>query len=95
MQTLVGMACGSREMMLHGEISRASLCTTTRRLHLLRPGKTATEELYARERDPSVEDRYKAYLEDEGKRRLGWGAYVRKTNRRIVAGCSVANENYR
>lgn len=76
LQTLVGMACGSREMMLHGEISRASLCTTTRRLHLLRPGKTATEELYAKERNPSVEDRYRAYLEDEGKRRLGWGAYV-------------------
>lgn len=76
LQTLVGMACGSREMVLHGEISRASLCTTTRRLHLLRPGKTATEELFAKERNPSLEARYRAYVEDEGRRRMGWGACV-------------------
>ncbi|WVQ80691.1 hypothetical protein IAT38_002796 [Cryptococcus sp. DSM 104549] len=75
-QTALGVACGSREMFYHAEIFRCSIVTTCRRLHLLRGLDTAIDELYKREADPSVEERYRAYLEDEGRRRLGWGVYL-------------------
>ena len=74
--TALGVGCGSREMFLHAEIARCSLVTMSRRLHLLRPGRTATEELYARDAAPSDDDRYRAFIEDEGKLRLGWGIFV-------------------
>lgn len=34
------------------------------------------EELLAKDRKPTNEERWKAYVEDEGKRRFGWGIYV-------------------
>ena len=74
--TALGIGCGSREMFLHAEIARCSLVTMSRRLHLLRPGRTATEDLYAKDAAPSDEDRYRAFIEDEGKLRLGWGIFV-------------------
>lgn len=63
-------------MFLHAEISRGSLVTSRRRLNLLRPVRTAMEELLAKDRKPTNEERWKAYVEDEGKRRFGWGIYV-------------------
>ncbi|OXG22537.1 hypothetical protein C361_03202 [Cryptococcus neoformans Tu259-1] len=75
LQTALGVVCGSREMFYHAEIFRCSLVTTCRRLHLLRGLDTATDELYKRTEHPSNEERYKAYLKDEGRRRLGWGVY--------------------
>ncbi|KAK8858671.1 hypothetical protein IAR55_002900 [Kwoniella newhampshirensis] len=76
LQTALGVACGSREMFYHAEIFRCSIVTTCRRLHLLRGLDSATDELYAKDPDPPVEARYKAYLEDESRRRLGWGVYL-------------------
>nr|KIR49784.1 hypothetical protein I312_00876 [Cryptococcus bacillisporus CA1280] len=75
LQTALGVVCGSREMFYHAEISRCSLVTTCRRLHLLRGLDTATEDLYKRKKHPSNEERYRAYLKDEERRRLGWGVY--------------------
>lgn len=34
------------------------------------------DELLAKDSKPSNEERWKAYIEDEGKRRFGWGIYV-------------------
>ncbi|ODN81756.1 hypothetical protein, variant [Cryptococcus amylolentus CBS 6039] len=76
LQTALGCSCGSREMFYHAEIFRCSIVTTCRRLHLLRGLDTATEELYMKGSNPSVEERYKAYLSDERRRRLGWGVYL-------------------
>nr|XP_031864290.1 uncharacterized protein CI109_000203 [Kwoniella shandongensis]KAA5531362.1 hypothetical protein CI109_000203 [Kwoniella shandongensis] len=76
LQTALGVACGSREMFYHAEIFRCSIVTTCRRLHLLRGLDSAMDELYARDPDPPIEARYKAYLEDESRRRLGWGVYL-------------------
>lgn len=67
-------------MFYHAEIFRCSLVTTCRRLHLLRGLDTATDELYKMTEHPSNEERYKAYLKDEGRRRLGWGVYVSPPN---------------
>ncbi|WRT67886.1 uncharacterized protein IL334_004860 [Kwoniella shivajii] len=75
LQTALGIACGSREMYYHAEIFRCSIVTTCRRLHLLRGIGSAMNDLYAKEENPTDEQRYKAYMEDETKRRLGWGVY--------------------
>ena len=74
--TILGVACGSREMFLHAEISRGSLVTMRWRLNVLHAGRSAMDELYSKERNPSVEDKWKAYIEDEGRRRFGWGIYA-------------------
>ncbi|WVQ73151.1 hypothetical protein IAR50_002715 [Cryptococcus sp. DSM 104548] len=76
LQTALGCSCGSREMFYHAEIFRCSIVTTCRRLHLLRGLDNATEELYRRKSNPNMEERYKAYLSDEKRRRLGWGVYL-------------------
>lgn len=34
------------------------------------------DELLGRGSQPSVEERWRAYVEDEGRRRLGWGTFV-------------------
>ncbi|WWC62694.1 uncharacterized protein I303_105291 [Kwoniella dejecticola CBS 10117] len=75
LQTALGIACGSREMYYHAEIFRCSIVTTCRRLHLLRGIGSAMNDLHAREDFPTDDQRYKAYMEDETKRRLGWGVY--------------------
>lgn len=77
LQSALDIACGSREMFLHAEIMRSSITTTCRRLHLLRATKAADWS------DPatSLEERWKTYIEDEGRRRLGWGIYVSHTTR--------------
>ncbi|WVR06415.1 hypothetical protein IAU60_003446 [Kwoniella sp. DSM 27419] len=75
LQTALGIACGSREMYYHAEIFRCSIATTCRRLSLLRGIGSAMDDLYAKDPEPTDVQRYKAYLEDETKRRLGWGIY--------------------
>jgi hypothetical protein len=72
LQAALDIACGSREMFLHAEIMRSSITTTCRRLHLLRASKAVDWS------DSTIpaEDRWKTYIEDEGRRRLGWGIYV-------------------
>lgn len=62
--------------MLHTEISRASLVTSIRRLHLLRPGRSALDDLMSENPKPKLKDKWKAWLEDEGRRRLGWAIFV-------------------
>ncbi|WVF68904.1 hypothetical protein IAT40_003677 [Kwoniella sp. CBS 6097] len=76
LQTALGVACGSRELFYHAEIFRCSIVTTCRRLHLLRTIGSAMDDLYAKEERPSDEARYRAYLDDESKRRLGWAVYM-------------------
>ncbi|KAI9634952.1 fungal-specific transcription factor domain-containing protein [Dioszegia hungarica] len=76
LQSLVGVACGSREMMLHAEISRCSLVTSLRRLHLLRPGRSASDDLLSKGGQPSIHDKWLAWVEDESRRRFGWGVYL-------------------
>jgi len=72
---MLAVACGSREMFLHAEISRGSLTTMRRRTHMLRLGSASDDGLMHDLKAP-IEERYKAYVDDEGKRRLGWGIYV-------------------
>lgn len=62
--------------MLHSEISRCSLVTSMRRLHLLRPGRSAIDDLIAKGVKPSIEDKWQAWIEDESTRRLGWAIFV-------------------
>jgi len=87
LQAALDIACGSREMFLHAEIMRSSITTTCRRLHLLRAGKAVDWT------DPTIpaEERWKTYVEDEGRRRLGWGIYVSLSVMRVLtkaSGCS-------
>lgn len=82
LQVIAGMACGSRELMLHTEISRASLVTSLRRLHLLRPGRSALEQVLSDNAHATSEAKWKAWLEDEGRRRFGWSLFVSRTTRR-------------
>ena len=63
-------------MFLHAEISRGSLVTARRRTNMLRAGPANVEEPLYKDTKANLEERYKAYVEDEGKRRLGWGIYV-------------------
>jgi len=42
---------------------------------MLRLG-TAGDDGVMHDSKAPVEERYKAYIDDEGKRRLGWGIYV-------------------
>jgi hypothetical protein len=87
LQAALDIACGSREMFLHAEIMRSSITTTCRRLHLLRSSKPVDWS----DSSLPVEDRWKTYIEDEGRRRLGWGIYVGHESRvalMIVAGCT-------
>lgn len=76
LQVIAGMSCGSRELMLHTEISRASLVTSLRRLHLLRPGRSALEEVLSTNSRATADVKWKAWLEDEGRRRFGWSLFV-------------------
>ena len=70
------MSCGSRELMLHTEITRASLVTSLRRLYLLRSGRSALEEVLSDNTHATADQKWKAWLEDEGRRRFGWSIFV-------------------
>lgn len=76
LQAALDIACGSREMFLHAEIMRSSITTTCRRLHLLRATKLAMDDLMLKDPKAGPEERWKAYIEDEGRRRVGWGIFV-------------------
>ncbi len=74
LQAIFGIACGSRELYLHSEITRCSLVTACRRLHLLKATTTLPSTPDGTLLTP--EERHRAYVEEEEKRRLGWGIYV-------------------
>jgi len=70
----MGTASGSREMLVHSEISRGSLVTMSRRIHLLRSRNTGKAEDVRS--NITVEERWQSFIEEEGARRLGWCIYV-------------------
>ncbi|ORY25649.1 fungal-specific transcription factor domain-domain-containing protein [Naematelia encephala] len=69
--TLLGLSCGSRELFLHSEISRCSLNTSRRRLHWLRTNRDDSFK-----GGNSVEDRWQVFIEEEGRKRVGWGIFL-------------------
>lgn len=77
LQSMFGLFCGSRMLYQHAEISRGGLVTAARRMHLLRPSLTFVKELERRRDTATPEDLRRAYADDEERRRLGWGIYVR------------------
>jgi hypothetical protein len=78
LQAVFAWCCGSRELYLHAEIMRCSLVTAARRLHLLRPAISPTTTPMGTVL--TTEERHRNYIEEEEKRRLGWGIYVRDSN---------------
>ena len=76
LQSAFGLFCGSRMLYQHAEISRGSLVTAARRMHLLRPGLSYVSELQKRGAT-AQEDMDKACADDSERRGLGWGIYVR------------------
>lgn len=76
LQSILGLFCGSRMLYQHAEISRCSLVTAARRMHLLRPGLSFASELQKRPGLSTQEDLDKANTSDEERRNLGWGIYV-------------------
>lgn len=76
LQSLFGLFCGSRMLYQHAEISRATLVTAARRMHLLRPGLSFVHELRKCAKSPTREELEKAEADDNERRILGWGIYV-------------------
>lgn len=76
LQSIFGLFCGSRMLYQHAEISRGSLVTAARRMHLLRPSLSFVKELQRREGEFSEEELQKAQADDDERRNLGWGIYV-------------------
>lgn len=76
LQSVFGLFCGSRMLYQHAEISRCSLVTAARRMHLLRPGLSFVVELQKQSGLPTQEDLDNAYANDEERLKLGWGIYV-------------------
>lgn len=77
LQSVCGLFCGSRMLYQHAEISRASLVTAARRMHLLRPSLSYMNELEKQSGSPTPEAIQQAYANDDERRNLGWGIYVR------------------
>ncbi|OAQ61102.1 fungal transcriptional regulatory protein [Pochonia chlamydosporia 170] len=76
LQSMFGLFCGSRMLYQHAEISRGSLVTAARRMHLLRPSLSFAKELQRREDGVSEQELQKAQADDEERRNLGWGIYL-------------------
>lgn len=76
LQSTFGLFCGSRMLYQHAEISRGSLVTAARRMHLLRPSLSFVKELQKRNESPSDEELRRAQADDDERRNLGWGIYV-------------------
>ncbi|KJK73508.1 hypothetical protein H634G_11243 [Metarhizium anisopliae BRIP 53293] len=76
LQSVFGLFCGSRMLYQHAEISRGSLVTAARRMHLLRPSLSFVKELQRNGNEFSQEELKKAQADDEERRNLGWGIYV-------------------
>ncbi|ORY26042.1 hypothetical protein BCR39DRAFT_542336 [Naematelia encephala] len=76
LQTYFGFFCGSHKSFQQAEWSRGALVIACKRMHLLRPGMSATQTLYLKNADPSREDIAKAEKEDRRRARLGWGIYL-------------------
>ncbi|EFY89132.1 hypothetical protein MAC_04907 [Metarhizium acridum CQMa 102] len=76
LQSVFGLFCGSRMLYQHAEISRGSLVTAARRMHLLRPSLSFVKELQKNGNEFSEEELKKAQADDEERRNLGWGIYL-------------------
>ena len=77
LQSVFGLFCGSRMLYQHAEISRGSLVTAARRMHLLRPSLSFVKELQRRREVAATEDELqRAHADDDERRNLGWGIYV-------------------
>ncbi|PWI75924.1 C6 and C2H2 transcription factor [Purpureocillium lilacinum] len=76
LQSTFGLFCGSRMLYQHAEISRGSLVTAARRMHLLRPSLSFVKELQKRGESPSDEELRRAQADDDERRNLGWGIYL-------------------
>lgn len=76
LQSYFGLFCGSQKLFQQSESIRGSLVTACKRMHLLRPGVSAVEELRNSTQYPLAHELEKAVLEDEKRVRLGWGIYV-------------------
>lgn len=77
LQSIFGLFCGSRMLYQHAEISRGSLVTAARRMHLLRPGLSFSTELRKGSETPTPRQIELAAAADNERRNLGWGIYVR------------------
>lgn len=76
LQAYYGTFCGSPDLYQHSEVSRGGLVTAARRMHLLRPGISAMEELMNRKLQLTPAEKAEAACEDATRQRLGWGIYV-------------------
>ncbi|KAL2127172.1 hypothetical protein VTI74DRAFT_11208 [Chaetomium olivicolor] len=76
LQSMFGLFCGSKMLYQHAEISRGSLVTAARRMHLLRPSLSFVKELQKRKEMPTEEELRKAQADDDERRNLGWGIYL-------------------
>lgn len=92
LQSVFGLFCGSRMLYQHAEISRGSLVTAARRMHLLRPSLSFAKELQKRKDTATQEELRNAQDDDDERRNVGWGIYVRmKDARRHDLEFTVAN----
>ncbi|EGX97024.1 Fungal transcriptional regulatory protein [Cordyceps militaris CM01] len=76
LQSVFGLFCGSRMLYQHAEMSRGSLVTAARRMHLLRPGLSFVDELQKGTGAPTQEQMELAAAADDERRNLGWGIYL-------------------
>lgn len=92
LQSVFGLFCGSRMLYQHAEISRGNLVTAARRMHLLRPSLSFAKELQKRKDTATEEELQKARADDDERRNLGWGIYVRiKDTRRHNSEVALTN----
>ncbi|OAA50753.1 Fungal transcriptional regulatory protein [Beauveria brongniartii RCEF 3172] len=76
LQSMFGLFCGSRMLYQHAEMSRGSLVTAARRMHLLRPGLSFVQELQKESGTPTQKQIELASAADDERRSLGWGIYL-------------------
>ncbi|KAM3498320.1 hypothetical protein MY10362_008355 [Beauveria mimosiformis] len=79
LQSMFGLFCGSRMLYQHAEMSRGSLVTAARTMHLLRPGLSFVQELQKGSGTPTQKQMELATAADDERRSLGWGIYLYDT----------------
>jgi hypothetical protein len=89
LQTYAGFFSGSQKAFHHAELSRGALVVACKRMHLLRPGLSAVQELRSAIREPDPAELVRREQEDRSRSLLGWCIYVSDIKSMLNPSCST------
>lgn len=91
LQTYAGFYSGSQKAFHQAELSRGALVVACKRMHLLRPGLSAVQELRSAIPNPDPAELVRREHEDRSRTILGWCIYVRPNKAILMFSCSTRN----